>query len=49
MLRAGGSDYAFTLYKKAGLDMASPRPTRRWSPRMSHLMDEIDALEAPKQ
>jgi len=45
MLKAGGSDYPYTLYKKAGLDMASPAPYQALIGRMNHLMDEIDALE----
>jgi len=48
MLKAGGSDYPYTLYKKAGLDMASPSPYQALVARMNHLMDEIDALEAQK-
>ena len=48
MLKAGGSDYPFPLYKKAGLDMASPAPYQALIARMNHLMDEIDALEAEK-
>jgi oligoendopeptidase F len=48
MLKAGGSDYPFDLYKKAGLDMASPAPYQALIKRMNHLMDEIDALEAQK-
>lgn len=45
LLKAGGSDYPFALYKKAGLDMASPGPYQALIARMNHLMDEIDALE----
>jgi oligoendopeptidase F len=45
MLKAGGSDYPFDLYKKAGLDMASPAPYQALVARMNHQMDEIDALE----
>ena len=48
MLKAGGSDYPYTLYKKAGLDMATPAPYRALVARMNHLMDEIDTLEAQK-
>jgi oligoendopeptidase F len=48
MLKAGGSDYPYDLYKKAGLDMASPAPYRALIGRMNHLMDEIDALEVQK-
>ena len=45
MLKAGGSDYPYTLYKKAGLDMATPAPYQALVARMNHLMDEIDALK----
>ena len=45
MLKAGGSDYPYTLYKKAGLDMASPKPYQALITRMNKLMDQIDQLE----
>lgn len=45
MLKAGGSDYPYDLYKKAGIDMASPDPYRALMARMNRLMDEIDRLE----
>jgi oligoendopeptidase F len=45
MLKAGGSDYPYALYKKAGLDMESPAPYQALIARMNHLMDQIDALE----
>jgi oligoendopeptidase F len=45
MLKAGGSDYAYELYKKAGLDMATPTPYQALLARMNRLMDEIDKLE----
>ena len=48
MLKAGGSDYPYDLYKKAGLDMASPAPYKALMARMNHLMDEVDALEKQK-
>lgn len=48
MLKAGGSDYPITLYKKAGLDMTSPAPYQALIARMNRLMDQIDALEAEK-
>jgi oligoendopeptidase F len=48
MLKAGGSDYPYDLYKKAGLDMASPTPYRALIARMNRLMNQIDALEAQK-
>jgi oligoendopeptidase F len=48
MLKAGGSDYPYPLYKKAGLDMASPAPYEALAARMNRIMDQIDALEAQK-
>jgi oligoendopeptidase F len=48
MLKAGGSDYPYNLYKKAGLDMATPAPYQALIARMNRIMDQIDALEAEK-
>lgn len=48
LLKAGGSDYPYTLYKKAGLDMATPAPYKALITRMNALMDQIDALEKQK-
>jgi oligoendopeptidase F len=48
MLKAGGSDYPYTLYKKAGLDMASPAPYEALAARMNRIMDQIEAIEAKK-
>ena len=48
MLKAGGSDYAYELYKKAGIDMAAPAPYQALVARMSRILDQIDALEAQK-
>ncbi|MDE2135140.1 MAG: oligoendopeptidase F [Alphaproteobacteria bacterium] len=48
MLKAGGSDYPYDLYKKAGLDMADPAPYQALIARMNRLMNEIDTLEAQK-
>ena len=45
LLKAGGSDYPYELYKRAGIDMASPEPYRALVARMNRLMDEIDALD----
>jgi oligoendopeptidase F len=44
MLRAGGSDYPYELYKRAGIDMADPAPYRALIARMNRIMDEIDVL-----
>jgi oligoendopeptidase F len=49
MLKAGGSDYPYTLYKQAGLDMASPAPYEALVARMNRLMDQIDAIEKKKK
>ncbi|MBS0472755.1 MAG: oligoendopeptidase F family protein [Proteobacteria bacterium] len=45
LLKAGGSDYPYNLYKKAGLDMATPAPYQALLARMNKTMDEIDAIE----
>jgi oligoendopeptidase F len=45
MLKAGGSDYAYELYKRAGIDMAGPAPYQALVARMNRVMDEIEALE----
>ena len=44
MLRAGGSDYPYDVYKRAGIDMATPAPYRALIARMDRIMDEIDAV-----
>ncbi|HEY2068863.1 MAG TPA: M3 family oligoendopeptidase [Rhizomicrobium sp.] len=49
MLKAGGSDYPYTLYKQAGLDMATPQPYEALIARMNRIMDQIDAIEAKKK
>lgn len=47
ILRAGGSDYPYDLYQRAGIDMASPAPYQALIARMDRIMDEIEAL-APR-
>ena len=44
MLRAGGSDYPYEIYKRAGIDMASPAPYRALIARMNRIMDDIETL-----
>jgi oligoendopeptidase F len=44
MLKAGGSDYPYALYKKAGLDMATPEPYEALIARMNRAMDQIEAI-----
>ena len=46
LLSAGGSDYPYELYKRAGVDMATPGPYRALAARMNRLLDEIEALLA---
>ncbi len=47
MLKAGGSDHPYSLYKQAGIDMASPAaPYQALIARMNRIMDDIEALEA---
>jgi len=48
LLRAGGSDYPYELYKRAGVDMASPAPYRALAARMNRLLDEFEAVRAQK-
>lgn len=49
MLKAGGSDYPYTLYKKAGLDMATPAPYEALMARMTRIMDQIDSIEGKRK
>ena len=46
LLKAGGSDYPYNIYKKAGLDMAASDPYKALLARMERTMDQIDTLEA---
>ncbi len=45
MLKAGGSDYPYDLYKKAGIDMATPVPYEALAARMTRIMDQIEELQ----
>jgi oligoendopeptidase F len=44
LLRAGGSDYPYELYRRAGIDMASPEPYQALIARMNRIMDDIEKL-----
>jgi oligoendopeptidase F len=44
LLKAGGSDYAYALYQRAGIDMAQSAPYQALMTRMNRLMDEFEAL-----
>jgi oligoendopeptidase F len=48
MLKAGGSDYPYALYKKAGLDMATQAPYEALAARMNRILDQIDAIKIKK-
>lgn len=48
MLKAGGSDYPYRLYLKAGIDMATPAPYEALIARMNREMDQIEALQGQK-
>jgi oligoendopeptidase F len=48
MLKAGGSDYAYPLYLRAGIDMATAAPYAALVARMNRVMDQIEALLAQK-
>ena len=43
LLSAGGSDYPYELYKRAGIDMATAAPYRALAARMDRIMDDIEA------
>jgi len=44
LLKAGGSEYPYDLYKQAGIDMAGPQPYQALMARMNRIMDEIEEL-----
>ena len=44
LLKAGGSDYPYPLYKAAGVDLATPEPYQALMARMNRLMDEFENL-----
>ena len=44
LLKAGGSDYPYTLLKKAGVDMATPDVYQALIRRFEHLVKEVIAL-----
>ncbi len=44
LLRAGGSDYPYTLLVNAGVDLAQPEPYRAAVDKMNAIMDEMERL-----
>lgn len=49
MLRAGGSDYPYEIYRRAGLDMAQPTAYQALAARMNRLLDEIEKLQQQQE
>jgi oligoendopeptidase F len=47
LLKAGGSDFPYPLYKTAGIDLAQPAPYQALMARMNRLMDEFERLSKP--
>jgi len=45
MLRKGGSEYPYQIYKEAGIDMATPAPYRALVARMNAIMDQMEKLQ----
>jgi oligoendopeptidase F len=45
VLRAGGSDYPYELYTRAGIDLATAAPYQALIARMNRIMDEIESLK----
>jgi len=44
LLKAGGSDYAHELYRRAGVDLGQPAPYQALIRRMNRIMDDIETL-----
>lgn len=44
LLKAGGSDYPYSLMKNAGIDMATPAPYRALVDRMNSIMDKMEII-----
>jgi oligoendopeptidase F len=44
LLRAGGSDYPYTLLSNAGVDLTKPGPYRAVVAKMNAIMDEMEAI-----
>ena len=49
LLRAGGSDYPYTLLRDAGVDLAQPGPYESLVSKMNAIMDEMERLLDEKQ
>jgi len=49
MLKAGGSDDPYELYRRAGVDLGQPAPYQALIRRMDRVMDDIEALQRPRK
>jgi oligoendopeptidase F len=49
LLKAGGSDYPYEIYRRAGVDLGQPGPYQALLRRMNRIMDDIEALEGPSK
>ena len=49
LLRAGGSDYPYTLLLNAGVDLAQPEPYRAVVAKMNAIMDEMERILEEKE
>jgi len=49
LLKAGGSDYPYPLYVKAGIDLAQPAPYQALFARMNRLLEELERLRSVPQ
>jgi len=49
LLKAGGSDYPYPLYVKAGIDLAQPTPYQALFARMNRLLEDIERLRSAPQ
>ncbi len=47
LLKAGGSDFPYLLYRRAGIDLAQPDPYQALMARMNRIMDQIEQLRRP--
>ncbi len=49
LLKAGGSDYAYELYRRAGVDLGQAAPYQALIRRMNRIMEDIESLVLSSQ
>jgi oligoendopeptidase F len=49
VLKAGGSEDAYELVKRAGVDLATPTPYKAIVARMNLIMDQMEEIIAKKK